>query len=150
VFFNSYVFWRWFFYAVWQGILLVYLTFYTLGESVDRNGQMGCLQTDGQFIFGTIVIVVNLKVLISSYQYTLPSLVLVLLCIGSYFAIVFSLNFVPRYNMFGEFTHMYVVSNETYVVMLFFATGYLLIDAGLVAANMEIRSWMLKQKEIDL
>jgi phospholipid-transporting ATPase len=27
IFFNSYVFWRWFFYAVWQGSLLLFLSF---------------------------------------------------------------------------------------------------------------------------
>jgi len=29
VFFNTSAFWRWFFYAVWQGILLAYLVVYT-------------------------------------------------------------------------------------------------------------------------
>jgi phospholipid-transporting ATPase len=29
VFFNTAAFWRWFFYAVWQGILLVYVVFFT-------------------------------------------------------------------------------------------------------------------------
>jgi phospholipid-translocating ATPase len=29
VFFNTAAFWRWFFYAVWQGILLVYIVFFT-------------------------------------------------------------------------------------------------------------------------
>lgn len=30
VYFNKYVFWRWFFYAIWQGILLMAISFVTL------------------------------------------------------------------------------------------------------------------------
>jgi magnesium-transporting ATPase (P-type) len=34
VFFNKWVFWRWFFYAVWQGILLMEISFYTLDHTM--------------------------------------------------------------------------------------------------------------------
>ena len=33
-------------------------------------------------------------------------------------------------------------------MLFFFASGYLLLDYGLVTANAEITHWMLKQKEI--
>ena len=50
--------------------MLCFLTFYTLDTAIAYNGMLGCLVTDGQFIFGTIVVVVNLKVLVSSYEYS--------------------------------------------------------------------------------
>lgn len=68
VFFNAWVFWRWFFYAVWQGTLLCFLTFETLDSSLaSKTGSVGCLQNDGNFVFMTIVSVVNMKVLVCSY-----------------------------------------------------------------------------------
>lgn len=67
VFFNVWVFWRWFFYAVWQGTLLCFLAFYSLDTALSPKGMVGCLNNDGNFIFGTIVLVVNLKVLVCSY-----------------------------------------------------------------------------------
>jgi hypothetical protein len=70
VFFNTMAFWRWFFYAVWQGILLVYLVVYTFDSAVITGGQQTGLVLEGNYIFYAIVVVVNIKVLISSFQYT--------------------------------------------------------------------------------
>jgi len=38
VFFNTTAFWRWFFYAVWQGILIVYLVLFTFEIAVITGG----------------------------------------------------------------------------------------------------------------
>lgn len=38
VFFNTSAFWRWFFYAVWQGILLAYLVVYTFDTAEIEYG----------------------------------------------------------------------------------------------------------------
>jgi len=38
VFFNKYTFWRWFFYAVWQGIFLCAIVFVTLDSGQEQNG----------------------------------------------------------------------------------------------------------------
>jgi len=38
VFFNKTVFWRWFFYAVWQGTLLLFLAFITIDGAEQLNG----------------------------------------------------------------------------------------------------------------
>lgn len=102
VFFNVYVFWRWFFYAVWQGTLLCFLAFYTLDTSMSYNGMLGCLGNDGNFIFGTIVCVVNLKVLVSSYQYTFISVAAAMAGIVSFFVIFFWMSYWTVYDMTGD------------------------------------------------
>lgn len=48
---------------------------------------MGGLTLDGNFIFGALVIIVNIKVLISSYQYTFWSIFWVVLSIASFFVV---------------------------------------------------------------
>lgn len=67
VYFNKWVFWRWFFYAVWQGVVLMLISFFTLDTSMENDGKMGGITLDGNFVFAAIVIIVNVKVLISSF-----------------------------------------------------------------------------------
>lgn len=109
VFFNHWVFWRWFFYAVWQGALLVSLSYIALGTATYHFGQLGSLTMEGQFVFGAIVIIVNVKVLISSYQYTFWAVFFVVGSIMSFFivfSILTSLKKSPT-DLNGEFAHTY-------------------------------------------
>jgi hypothetical protein len=147
VFFNSWVFWRWFFYAVWQGTLLCFLTLYTLDSSPSYKGMMGCLDNDGNFIFGTIVTVVNLKVLVSSYQYSLQSVIAVSIGIVSFFGIFIGLSYWSKYDMSGDVQHMFNTP-DAYTLLFLISTGYLLVDYGLITVNNEINSWIMKQKEL--
>lgn len=66
IYFNPLVFWRWFIYGMWQGTLLLILAFETLEHATSANGINGTLNVEGMFVFGAVVIIVNLKVLISS------------------------------------------------------------------------------------
>lgn len=61
--FNSRYFWRWFGYALIQAALLLVLTFITLDDAIDWNGRLGSLEGDGQFLFGAVVIIVNVRIL---------------------------------------------------------------------------------------
>ena len=68
LYFNKWVFWRWIFYAFWQSSLILFLAYYTLDHlSPDENGMFGGIFMGGEFIFGTLVIVSNMKIMISSY-----------------------------------------------------------------------------------
>ena len=147
VFFNPTVFWRWFFYAVWQGTLLLFLSFYTLDYSSNKDGQFGSLSTDGQFVFGCVVIVVNIKVLISSYEYTPWGVIFVLLSIAAFFVCFWGLCAIVNYELYGEFNHLYGFP-ETYFSLLFFTFAYVLVDSGLQLANSEVRRWMMNRSEV--
>ena len=45
----------------------MFLSFYTLDGATNATGALGCLSMDGNFVFCALVIIVNVKVLISSY-----------------------------------------------------------------------------------
>ena len=92
IFFDSTTFWRWFGYAVWQGTLLMFLSFFTLDGSSDGTGSLGCLSTDGNFVFAALVIIVNIKVLISSYQYTWWAVFWVVISIASFFPVFWGIS----------------------------------------------------------
>lgn len=48
----------------------MYLVLFTFGDAVINGGQQSGLVLEGNYIFYAIVVVVNIKVLISSFQYT--------------------------------------------------------------------------------
>ena len=84
--FNKWVFWRWFFYATWQGILMVLIVFSTLTSlSPSYYGHQGSMQMAGSFVMTCIVIVANIKLLISSFEMTFWLYLLVLISIVVYF-----------------------------------------------------------------
>ena len=78
IYFNKWEFWRWIFYAFWQSSLIVFASFYILGSvSSDENGFYSGIWVCGNLTFGVLVIVSNMKVLISSYQVSVVIIFLV-------------------------------------------------------------------------
>lgn len=67
--FSSYVFFRWFGYGFWQGALLLCLAFYELDSAPTHDGKVGGLLVDGGYVFTVVVVLVNFKVLVSSFLF---------------------------------------------------------------------------------
>lgn len=65
----------------------------------------------------------------------------------SFYALFVGLSYWQYYGLTGDAQHLFN-SPETYTVLFFFCSGYLLVDYGLVMANNEINSWLIKQKEL--
>jgi magnesium-transporting ATPase (P-type) len=66
IYFNSWVFWRWFLRAVYQGIVLLVVTYDTLGE----NAEGSSLYLEGTVIVTASVLIANLRVILGSYEWT--------------------------------------------------------------------------------
>lgn len=88
VFFNRTTFWRWFFYAVWQGALMLAITFITLDTACEQFGQIGGLTVDGNVMFGCLVWIANMKILGNNYQYTYWSVTLNLVSVLLYYVVL--------------------------------------------------------------
>jgi magnesium-transporting ATPase (P-type) len=138
VFFSKWVFWRWFIYAVWQGVLLCLIAFITLDSSSEKYGQMGGLSLEGNFIFAAIVIIANVKVLLSSYQYTIWICLLVFGSIGSFLVVFLLFSQWTFMSTTGEFEHTYG-QLQTYITLCFFTLSYILIDHGMQLVGAELR-----------
>jgi magnesium-transporting ATPase (P-type) len=130
VFFSSSVFWRWFSYAVLQGVLLAVAVFVTMDSATETHGQIGGLTIDGNFMFCALVIIVNVKVLISSYQHSFWSLFLIFGSIISFFIVFAGMSEMIITSVYGEFDHTYNLI-QTYLLLLFFTLAYVLMDEGL-------------------
>lgn len=129
--FNKWVFWRWVFYAFWQGALVVFFGFYSM-ENVDNNtGWSRGLVVDGEFVFMGVVFLVNIKILTSTNNFTFYSF---FFSLGSIF--VFLLFFYLM-NLFTFFPDLYrtfssiFVDYISYFSLFFMGSAIILIDNGL-------------------
>ena len=70
------------------------MAFYTLSSNInDKNGKNGNIEVAGEFVFGTLVIVANMKILCSSFMISIFNVTLVIVSVLSYivcFAIISS------------------------------------------------------------
>lgn len=128
---------------------MVLIIFYTLtDDSPNLEGKYTNMQAAGSFVFTSIVIVVNMKILISSFEITLILLFLVIASIASYFAAFWFLTYYSaEADDFGVFYEL-ITFAQTYMTLIFFTFSYVLIDAGMRFASLEINAIFLRRKEL--
>lgn len=128
---------------------MVMIIFYTLtSNSPNYWGKIGGMESGGSFIFTCIVLVVNMKLLISSFEITGYLLFLVIASISVYvFCFWFASWYSPEASDYGVFTHL-MTFTETYFTGMFFAFSYVLIDAGMRYASLEINTIYMRRREI--
>lgn len=150
VFFNTTAFWRWFSYAVWQGILICLIVVYTFSNTAITDGQSAGLTLEGNYMFYMIVMVVNVKVLISSFEYTFWMLFWIALSLLGYYIFFMLFSFaIMSSDMYGLMQQTFVMS-QNYLVLAFFVFCYIIIDEGLQMANAEVRNFLhIKRQQIE-
>ena len=73
-------------------------------DTVTPSGILvGGLETNGQFVFTAIVIVVNMKVLVSSYEFSICTFISVFFGIVTELTILAVFGMLPIYNLQGQF-----------------------------------------------
>jgi magnesium-transporting ATPase (P-type) len=138
IYFNKWVFWRWFFTGIWQGILLIMVVTRSIDSNFGYKGQGGSLDLDGMCIFTIVVLIVNLKVMISSSDWNFFMYFWVIGQSAFYLVCFWFLSYIPDYYLFGVFNHMFNFPT-TYFVVVFFVSSFLIIETGLQQINNEIR-----------
>mmetsp|Transcript_87607 Transcript_87607/g.120752 ORF Transcript_87607/g.120752 Transcript_87607/m.120752 type:complete len:176 (-) Transcript_87607:616-1143(-) len=103
VHFNPYVFWRWFGYGCWQGTLLLFLAFYELDSAPLIDGKIGGLLVDGGYVFTVVVVLVNIKVLVSTYIFTGWENFFIWGSVISYYLCFWGVSAIPASGAYGEF-----------------------------------------------
>ena len=92
------------------------------------------------------VVVVNVKVLISSYEFTAWLVLLVGLSIIAYYLCFMLLSFLfESSTLYGcmQITFEIVLN---YLVLVFFTFCYIIIDTGLMMANSELRNFLQEKR----
>jgi len=91
---------------------------------------MGGLSLDGNFVFCALVMIVNIKVLISSKQITFWALFYTFISIASFFIIFYLFSIIQVMSTTGEFQHTYN-RLQSYCVLFLMTISFILIDNGL-------------------
>lgn len=151
--FNKFIFFRWYFYAVWQSALIVFLTLKTLEQSNDSykgNAISGSMMLDSTFMIQAIVILVTVKITISTNTHTWFSLACYTFGIVTFF-LMFAIE--SAWNklgseLFGMINVMFVF-NTQYYLLFFIMVGFILVDYGMEFIDLEIQR-MLEKFEQDV
>jgi len=157
--FNPFVFWIWYFSAIWQGAVLLFLTFTTLGHSESEVLQVGLdeekdymktisgsLNLNGVFIFQAIVVLVNIKIFLQSNTMSCLSLFWQFGSIGLFYLFFFFFSIHPKLDLFSLMPILFSFENQ-YVLLFFFTTSYSLIEYGMSILEKNISNSIEEMKE---
>ena len=102
----------------------------------------------GELVFGTLVIVANIKLLVSSFLINWVMIVLILASVLLYiiFYIIISHCFEDSED-FGTF-YMLMSAPQTYFTLMLFTFMFVLVDTGVHYCNYYINKWYLATKDI--
>lgn len=110
-------------------------------DSCDEDGKFGGIWISGNLTFGTIVIVSNMKILISSYQVSIFNVFLVMASTLVYILFYTTISSgITVSNDFGTF-YMLMSAPQTYFALLLFTFMFVLIDSGSIYLNIYINKW---------
>ena len=150
-YFSKFMFGRWIFYATAQGLLMLAIVFLTLTSlSPNYEGHLGSIELGGSFVFTCIVIVVNIKILISSFEITFVAVLIISASIVSYIVCFWLITiYSPASNDYYIFYETFLFP-ETYFSLFFFMSSYVLVDSGMRYAGLEIDDMITRRRDRDL
>jgi magnesium-transporting ATPase (P-type) len=83
--FNLKIFWTWILSATFQSIIVIYISFAACERNfASPDGKVLQVWSSGIMVFGLVVLISNFKVLIISNDYSLGSMVIILLSLVLY------------------------------------------------------------------
>ena len=104
------------------------------------------MEVGGQFVFTSIVLLANFKILVSSFQYSWWVVLWVAGSLISFVLVFWAITLFPVLDEFGIFARLFSFP-QTYYALLLFTSGYVLIDGGLHYGEIEINNWLIQRKE---
>ena len=120
--------------------MIMLLCYYTVG-GLFPNGRTGDFEGTGNLVFLLLVITVNIKVLLSSYEYGVINISLMVLSDLSAFIVIWLVAVADPTTHVGLRPKFFEFA-EVWCVFFFCTFAFILWDAGSVYANTEIRKWM--------
>lgn len=130
--FNVRIFWMWIFFGVWQSCLLLFFTYYAVGDNfIDPEyGYTLNFWGAGMAVFGFLIAVTNLKVLIMSSRHSLLSLFIIFGSILSYIiTYAISSAVFPSFDDYRTFVRLFASWNF-YFILILSIVSTTLIDAA--------------------
>jgi len=109
---------------------LLIVGFWSMELEDPRTGKSSTLLIDGQFVYLGVVMLVNIKIISSTSNYTFYSYFFVIGCILTFVLAYYLLNLFESQNLYSlfYFPYMHLI---TYVALIFISAALILIDNGM-------------------
>ena len=137
-YFGTFVFWRWIFEAVWQGLAILMISVHAVcdGTSDSEEGRMHGMWFAGLLVYSLIVTVANIQILCFSYSHTWFSVAIIGISIVLYYIASLCLTelfpiqkWLENYNPRGGMYNLFVNPNAWLAFMIVIVMCFFLIPA---------------------
>jgi len=128
---------KWIFFAFWQSMVFCILAFIPFEE------QGGTFWMEGNFVYLGVVMIVNIKILMDTNNFTLVSIFLSLLSICLFLLGTVAINFFVFSDLYGVLENT-LSSVEFYLILILFMLAITQIDIGVNYVNKQIRKRLIK------
>ena len=145
--FNKWIFWRWIIYAILQGALALFVCIYTINIVDDLHGISSTLFVDGQLVYLGVVVLVNIKILTSTSNYTFYSIFFTTCSVLFFVVFFFIVSQFSSANVYLFFGHVFS-EPLNYFSLFFIGTALVILDSGLHLAQRELEQFVNLQELI--
>ena len=102
--FSTWLFWRWIMYGFIISAFVFFISFFTFNWSPSiLNGNDGDLWLEGVFAYGSVVIIANTTILYGSSSHTIPSILIILVSVASFFGVFYMFSTLGISTLSNEF-----------------------------------------------
>jgi len=128
--FHSTRFWKWVVYGILQGIFVYLYSYYSIPFGVDSSGLTPDVFSNGSIAYSTVVLIVNIKILVSTCSHSLISIGLFFYSVVSYFVIEYIMSKNYRFDNFNNFS-MIMKSPNFYLSIIIVISICIILDIAI-------------------
>ena len=120
LYFTKRIFWLWIVFGVWQAFIVCFATYYIFTCITSENHSLD-FWADGMTVFGTVILIANIKILLFSNTYSLLSVTIIVLSVLFYYSnYVIESFFFVTVDQYDSFERYLLITLKVYVIYIFF------------------------------
>ena len=138
--FHSLRFWKWIAYGILQGSFIYLYSFYANNNAVNQSGHVSGLGGAGSIAYSGVVVIVNMKILLTTCTHSYISIGLFFFSTAAYYFILYIMSGFPNLYNFNNFT-MIVHGADFYLSTICLVMICVIIDLG-TGTFLRIYGWV--------
>lgn len=142
--FNRFIFWRWYIYATLAGLIIHLNLFKIELFAITENGQPFELWSMGSIAYTCIVLVVNVKIMITTNTHNIFSVILFSFSISSYFVVILVASYISTMNIFG-LVQLLLKSKVFFLSIMLIVSSCIFVEYAWRSIQFFIEEYLLKQ-----
>jgi magnesium-transporting ATPase (P-type) len=128
--FHSTRFWKWVIYGILEGIFVYLYCYYSIQLGVNPSGVTPDVYLGGSIAYSAVVLIANIKILVSTCSHSLISIGLYFCSVFSYFMVLYIMSNSYQFENFNNFT-MIMKSPNFYLSMIILISICIILDTAI-------------------